>query len=194
MQSAHEELKSANEELQSTNEELQSTNEELMTSKEEMQSLNEELQTVNAELQFKLDDLSRAQNDMANLLDSTDIATVFLDSSLKVRRYTEKITDIIRLLPGDIGRPLSNLVSDMDYPGISDVAREVLRDLKFSEKQIQTQGNRWFNVRIMPYRTMEGMIDGLVITFIDISVAKKLEASLREISTSGTANDKVTKQ
>jgi chemotaxis methyl-accepting protein methylase/methyl-accepting chemotaxis protein len=193
MQSSHEELKSANEELQSTNEELQSTNEELMTSKEEMQSLNEELQTVNAELQSKLDDLSRAQNDMANLLDSTDIATVFLDSSLNVRRYTEKITDIIRLIPSDIGRPLSNLVSDMDYPGISDDAHEVLRSLKFSEKQIQTKGSRWFNVRIMPYRTMENMIDGLVITFIDISVAKKLEASLRELSTSATGNNKATK-
>ena len=191
MQSSHEELKSANEELQSTNEELQSTNEELTTSKEEMQSMNEELQTINAELQSKVTDLSRANNDMTNLLNSTDIATVFLDSRLNVRRYTEKVTHIIKLIPGDVGRPLSDLVTDLMYPELSDDARGVLRTLVFMEKEISTRDGRWFVVRIMPYRTMEDVIDGLVITFIDVSVAKRLEAELRKTNAgrSGTGKD-----
>ena len=111
-----EELQAANEELQSTNEELQSANEELTTSKEEAQSMNEELQTINAELQTKLDDLALAQSDMQNLLNSTDIATLFLDKDLNVRRFTDKITRIIHLREGDIGRPLSDLASTLNYP------------------------------------------------------------------------------
>ncbi len=187
MQSSHEELKSANEELQSTNEELQSTNEELTTSKEEMQSLNEELQTVNAELQSKLDDLSRVNNDMTNLLNSTEIATVFLDGKLNVRRFTEPATKIIKLIPGDVGRPLSDLVTDLDYTDLSDDAQDVLRTLVFSEKQVATRDGRWFTVRIMPYRTTDNVIDGLVITFIDISAAKELETKLRLKSSPGRA-------
>jgi two-component system CheB/CheR fusion protein len=179
MQASREELKSANEELQSTNEELQSTNEELTTSKEEMQSLNEELQTVNAELQSKVDDLSSANNDMQNLLNSTEIATVFLDNRLHVRRFTPLATRIIKLIAADAGRPLSDLASDLDYPDLEDDAREVLRTLVFSEKQIATRDGRWFTVRIMPYRTTDNVIEGVVITFIDISVAKRLEAELR---------------
>ena len=116
MQTSQEELKSTNEELQSTNEELQSTNEELTTSKEEMQSLNEELQTVNAELQSKVDELSATNNDMKNLLNSTDIATVFLDNALHVRRFTTQATRLFKLIPGDVGRPLSDIVTDLDYP------------------------------------------------------------------------------
>ena len=179
MQSSQEELKSANEELQSANEELQSTNEELMTSKEEMQSLNEELQTVNAELQSKVDDLSRASNDMKNLLDSTDIATLFLDAELQVRRYTVPTTRIIKLIPGDIGRPLSDIVSDLSYPELQEDARAVLRTLVHSEKQVPCSDGRWYAVRIMPYRTLDNVIDGVVITFSDISKTKKLEAELR---------------
>jgi len=179
MQTSQEELKSANEELQSTNEELQSTNEELTTSKEEMQSMNEELQTVNNELQAKVDDLTRASNDMKNLLDSTDIATVFLDNRLHVRRFTEQATKIIKLIPGDVGRPLSDLATDLLYPELSTDVREVLRTLAFREKSIATGDGRWFAVRVMPYRTAENMIDGVVITFVDITVAKKLEAKLR---------------
>lgn len=179
MQTSQEELKSANEELQSTNEELQSTNEELTTSKEEMQSLNEELQTVNIELQSKVDDLSSANNDMQNLLNSTEIATVFLDCRLHVRRFTPLATRIIKLIAADAGRPLSDLVTDLDYPALEADAREVLRTLIFSEKQIATRDGRWFTVRIMPYRTMDNVIEGVVITFIDISVAKRLEAELR---------------
>jgi PAS domain-containing protein len=179
MQTSQEELRSANEELQSTNEELQSTNEELTTSKEEMQSLNEELQTVNAELQSKVDDLSRTNNDMKNLLNSTDIATVFLDGKLRVRRFTTPTTRLIKLIPGDVGRPLSDIVSDLIYPELQDDAHEVLRTLAFSEKAISTHDDRWYTVKIMPYRTLDNVIDGVVITFMDITANKKLEAELR---------------
>lgn len=180
MQSSQEALKSANEELQSTNEELQSTNEELATSKEEMQSLNEELQTVNIELQAKLEALSQAGSDMENLLNSTEIATIFLDAALRVRRFTPFAAHIIKLIPADIGRPLSDLASDLDYPALGEDARDVLRTLIFCEKQVTTmQGRRWFAVRIMPYRTMDNVIDGVVITFTDITAAKQLEADLR---------------
>jgi len=179
MQSSHEELKSANEELQSTNEELQSTNEELTTSKEEMQSLNEELQTVNVELQSKVDELSATSNDMKNLLNSTDIATIFLDNHLHVRRFTREATRIFKLIGSDVGRPLADIVNELDYPALHDDAQEVLCSLIFSEKQISSRDNRWFVVRIMPYRTLDNVIDGVVITFIDISEAKRLEAELR---------------
>jgi len=180
MQTSQEELKSMNEELQSTNEELQSTNEELTTSKEEMQSLNEELQTVNAELQTKLDELSGANNDMKNLLNSTDIATVFLDNDLRLRRFTVQAKTIIKFIPGDIGRPITDLASDLQYPALVTDANEVLRTLVFSEKAISTSDGRWFTVRIMPYRTMDNRIEGVVITFTDITVAKILEARLRK--------------
>ena len=179
MQTAQEELKSANEELQSTNEELQSTNEELTTSREELQSLNEELQTVNAELQSKVDNLSSANNDMKNLLNSTDIATVFLDSALNVRRFTEQSTKLFKLIPGDVGRPLSDIVTDLDYADLSADALTVLRTLAVSEREITTDDDRWYEVRILPYRTLENVIDGVVITFTDISRAKQLEAQLR---------------
>ena len=179
MQTSQEEIRSANEELQSTNEELQSTNEELTTSKEEMQSLNEELQTVNAELQAKVDELSRASNDMKNLLDSTDIATLFLDRNLHVRRFTHQMTKIIKLIPGDVGRPITDLVSHLDDPTLAADVREVLRTLASTEKPVSAPDGRWFSVRIMPYRTMDDRIEGVVITFADITVAKTLETKLR---------------
>ena len=180
MQTSQEELRSANEELQSTNEELQSTNEELTTSKEEMQSLNEELQTVNTELQAKVDELSRSSNDMKNLLNSTDIATLFLDNDLNVRRFTPQATKIIKLIPADVGRPITDLASDLRYPELADDAREVLRTLASAEKPIAARDGRWFTVRIMPYRTLDDRIDGVVITFADITAAKTLEAKLRD--------------
>ncbi len=179
MQTSQEELKSANEELQSTNEELQSTNEELTTSKEEMQSMNEELQTVNHELQAKVDELSRANNDMKNLLDSTDIATLFLDDALNVRRFTSQTTALIKLIPGDTGRPITDLVTTLKYPELVSDTREVMRTLVPREKPVTTDSGRWFSVRIMPYRTLENRIDGVVMTFIDITAAKQLEADLR---------------
>jgi len=180
MQTSQEELKSTNEELQSTNEELQSTNEELTTSKEEMQSLNEELQTVNAELLSKVDDFSRVNNDMKNLLNSTDIATLFLDKDLNIRRYTNQATKIFKLIKSDIGRPFTDQVSDLIYPELATDALEVLCTLAFIQKQITTPDGRWFSTRIMPYRTFDDRIDGLVITFFNISDHKKLEVELNE--------------
>jgi chemotaxis methyl-accepting protein methylase len=179
MQTSQEELRSMNEELQSTNEELQSANEELTTSREEMQSLNEELQTLNAELQAKLDELSRSGDDMKNLLNSTDIAILFLDRELKVRRFTAQTTSIIKLIPGDVGRPLTDLVSELQYPELVADVRQVLHTLQATERPIAASRDRWFTVRIMPYRTMGDQVDGVVMTFADITVAKTLEATLR---------------
>ncbi|GJI99697.1 chemotaxis protein CheR [Duganella rhizosphaerae] len=181
MQASREELKSANEELQSTNEELQSTNEELTTSKEEMQSLNEELYTVNAELQSKVDDLSVVNGDMKNLLNSTDIATIFLDGELRIRRFTDQSKQIYRLIPSDMHRPLSDIVNDLQYPELEADAREVLRTLVFRERQVPTNGGGWYTVRIMPYRTVDNVIDGVVVTFINITESKQLEAQLRSM-------------
>ena len=180
MQTSQEELKSTNEELQSTNEELQSTNEELTTSKEEMQSLNEELQTVNAELQTRVSDFMQASSDMKNLLNSTEIATLFLDKELNIRRFTDSTTSIFKLRNADVGRPFTDLVSDLQYPDIDKHARQVIKTLTTIENPTITKDGRWYNVRIMPYRTLDDRIDGLVITFMDITVSKKLETELKE--------------
>jgi two-component system CheB/CheR fusion protein len=180
MQTSQEELKSTNEELQSTNEELQSTNEELTTSKEEMQSLNEELQTVNIELQSKVNDLVNANNDMKNLLNSTEIATLFVDKELNIRRFTDPITHIFKLRNTDLGRPFTDLVTDLLYPEIDSHALQVLKTLTSIETAKATVSDKWFNVRIMPYRTLDDRIDGLVITFSDITKYKKLEEELKE--------------
>jgi len=180
MQTSQEELKSTNEELQSTNEELQSTNEELTTSKEEMQSLNEELQTLNHELQAKVDELSRANNDMKNLLNSTDIATLFLDEKLNVRRFTDETTKIIKLIPGDAGRPITDITTELEYPKLAEDARDVLTTLVFKELVVPARNGRWYSVRTMPYRTLDNIIDGVVITFTDVTAAKKLEAALSD--------------
>ena len=179
VQTAREEMQTSQEELKSTNEELQSTNEELTTSKEELQSLNEELQTVNQELQVKVDELSRSNNDMKNLLNSTDIATLFLDADLQVRRFTTPTSKIIKLIPSDIGRPITDLSTDLHYPDLADDARQVLATLVFTEKQVTTEDCRWFRVRIMPYRTLENVIDGVVITFTDVKILRGVEDSLR---------------
>jgi two-component system CheB/CheR fusion protein len=179
MRASEEERQAAIEELQSTNEELQSANEELTTSKEEAQSMNEELQTINVELQSKLDDLALAQSDMQNLLNSTDIATLFLDKDLNVRRFTEQIKRIINLRDADIGRPLSDLTTTLNYPELDADAKHTLRTLAFSEKEISTSDAHWFKVRIMPYRTAANVIEGAVITFVDITAAKELESRLR---------------
>jgi len=179
MQTSQEELKSTNEELQSTNEELQSTNEELTTSKEEMQSLNEELQTVNVELQSKVNDFVQANNDMKNLLNSTEIATLFVDKEMNIRRFTDPVTNIFKLRSTDIGRPFTDLVNDLQYPEIDSHAHQVLRTLAPIETEITTINSKWFNIRIMPYRTFDDRIDGLVITFNDITKFKKLELELK---------------
>ena len=179
MQISVEELRSTNEELQSTNEELQSTNEELTTSKEELQSLNEELQTVNAELQSKVDDLTRVKNDLANLLNSTEIATVFVDANMNVRQFTTYAVKLFRLIQGDIGRPLAHVVTDLNYPQLIADAAEVLRTLAFKETTVATTDGRWYRVRTMPYRTQDNVIEGVVITFTDVTAIKQLEAELR---------------
>lgn len=187
MQTSQEELKSTNEELQSTNEELQSTNEELTTSKEEMQSMNEELQTVNIELQSKVNDFVRANDDMKNLLNSTEIATLFLDKEFNIRRFTDNAQSIVKIRKSDIGRPFTDLVTELDYPEFGQHVKEVLKSLKTIESCISAKDERWFSIRIMPYRTLEDKIDGVVITFTDITVAKSLEIKLKEL------NDKLQK-
>jgi two-component system CheB/CheR fusion protein len=180
MQTSQEELKATNEELQSTNEELQSTNEELTTSKEELQSLNEELQTVNAEQQSKVEELSATNNDMKNLLDATDITTLFLDEQLNVRRFTKGATRIFKLIPGDIGRSITDIANTLDYPDLARDATEVLRTLVYCEKEVSAQqGEAWYSTRILPYRTIQNAIGGVVVTFTEITRAKALEADLR---------------
>ena len=175
LETVNEELKSANEELQSMNEELQSANEELETSKEELQSLNEELQTVNVELEGKIDELSRSNDDMTNLLNATDIGTLFLDNQLRIVRFTEQAKRAIRLIPTDLGRPVGDLVSNLRHSDFLDGAREVLRTLSPKEAEVQTDDGRLYLMRILPYRTTANMIDGLVITFVDVSKLQKLQ-------------------
>lgn len=181
LETTNEELKSTNEEMQSTNEELQSANEELETSKEEMQSLNEELQTVNAELQGKVEELSRANNDMKNLLNGTDIATLFLDNDLNIKRYTEQAKRVARLIPSDVGRPIGDIVSRLRDSSLIDDAKEVLRTLAFKETEVQSEGDAWYLMRVLPYRTTENVIDGLVITFVDITKIRALQEGQRRL-------------
>ena len=170
LETANEELKSSNEEMQSVNEELQSTNEELETSKEEMQSINEELSTVNAELQMKVLDLSRASNDMNNLMSSTGIGTVFVDHQLRILRFTPAATRIINLIPSDMGRPVAHTVSNLvSYTSLVADAKEVLDTLIPKEVEVQTTEGAWYKMRIQPYRTLDNVIEGAVITFVDIT-------------------------
>jgi two-component system CheB/CheR fusion protein len=181
LETTNEELKSANEELQSMNEELQSANEELETSKEEMQSLNEELQTVNVELQSKLEELSRTSDDMKNLLNATDIGTIFLDNNLNIKRHTEQAKRVIRVIASDVGRPIGDLVSNLRYSTLVEDAREVLRTLVFKEAEVQGDDGSSYLMRIMPYRTTQNVIDGLVITFVNVSKLQNLHARTERI-------------
>lgn len=178
MQLSQEEFKSSNEELQSCNEELQSTNEELTTTKEEIQSSNEELKAINLELQVKLENLSLITKDMKNLMNSTKIATLFLDNMLLIKHFTEQMTVVSRLIPSDLGRPITDIASDLIYPEFTEDVREVQRTLITVEKQIMSRNGSWFNARILPYRTLEDKIDGVVITFVNITKFKELETEL----------------
>ena len=175
LQTSNEELKSTNEELQSTNEELQSTNEELETAKEEMQSLNEELLTVNAELQGKLDALADAHDDLQNLLNSTEVASIFLDNELRIKRFTSEAKRVSNLIAIDVGRPLSDIVSKLAYERLLEDAQDVLQTLVVREREVQAADGSWFFMRILPYRTSKNIIDGLVLTFLDITKMKKAE-------------------
>ena len=181
LETSNEELKSSNEEMQSVNEELQSTNEELETSKEELQSVNEELATVNAELQTKVADLSRANNDMNNLLAGTGVATVFVDHQLRIQRFTPAITQVIDLIQSDVGRPVGQLVVNLTgYDRLVPDTQEVLDTLTPREVEVQTLAGGWFLLRIRPYRTLENVIEGAVISFTEISEVKKAQAALSE--------------
>jgi two-component system CheB/CheR fusion protein len=172
LETSNEELKSTNEEMQSTNEEMQSSNEELETSKEELQSLNEELITVNTELQNKNDELSTINDDMKNLLESSDIPTIFLDNNLLIKRFTHQATKIINLISSDIGRPINHIATNLKYDNFIGDAKEVLRSLVFKEIELQTNEAFWYQMRILPYRTTTNVIDGLVITFTNINNLK----------------------
>jgi two-component system CheB/CheR fusion protein len=177
MQTAQEELRSTNEELQSNNEELQSTNEELNSSKEELQSLNEEMQTVNAELQSKMGELSQSNSDMKNLLNGIEIATIFLDNDLGVKRFTPEATRIVNLVAGDVGRPFSDFATKLKYDRLVEDAKVVLNRLVPKEAQVEAADGHWYNMRILPYRTADNAIDGVVMTFADITAMKQLEES-----------------
>jgi two-component system CheB/CheR fusion protein len=173
-QASNEELKSTNEEMQSTNEELQSTNEELETSKEELQSVNEELITVNSELQAKIEQLAGMQNDMKNLLDNTNIGTIFLDEHMIIRRFTRDATHIYRLVASDVGRPLNDIKSNLEGEELLTKAQSVLETLVPIEQEVHTHNGAWYLLRIQPYRTLDNIIEGVVLTFTDIS--KRIEA------------------
>ncbi|MBM3128413.1 MAG: PAS domain S-box protein [Chloroflexi bacterium] len=180
LETANEELKSTNEELQSTNEELQSTNEELETSKEELQSVNEELVTVNTELQQKIEDLSRANNDMNNLLAGTGIGTIFLDHQQNILRFTPAVTRIIPLQASDVGRPLEHFSSNVtNVENLASDIRAVLDLLTPHEAEVQTKDGHWYLMRILPYRTLENVIEGVVLTFCEITEQKRLQEALR---------------
>lgn len=175
LETSNEELKSSNEEMQSTNEELQSSNEELETSKEEMQSMNEELSTVNAELKSKIEALARSNDDMKNLLNSMQVAIIFLDNNLRVKRYTKKAQDIIRLIDSDVGRPLSDLTSNLKYDHLNKDCQDVLSTLILKEIEVQDTNGRFYQIRILPYRTSDNVIDGVVLTIFDITRTKQAE-------------------
>ncbi len=169
LETSNEELKSYNEEVLSMNEELQSTNEELETSKEELQSLNEELATVNNQLQDKVDELRVLNNDQANLLTSTDIATLFLDTQLRIKRFTPAISRIFNLITSDIGRPIGDISHRVHDSTLQADADEVLRTLASIEKEIRLDQGRCYLQRVLPYRTEDNEIEGVVVTFIDIT-------------------------
>ncbi len=180
MQTSQEELRATNEELQSNNEELQSANEELNSSKEELQSLNEEMQTVNAELQTKMGELSQSNSDMKNLLNGIEIATIFLDNELAVKRFTAEADRIVHLVPSDVGRPISDFATKLKFDRFVEDAKEVLENLVPKESQVQAADGRWYNMRILPYRTLDDVIDGVVMTFADTTALKQTEAQLQE--------------
>ncbi len=179
-ESANEELRAANEELQSINEEYRSTSEELETSKEELQSMNEELQTVNSELKLKLEVVSRANSDLQNLMAATDFGILFLDSSLRIKRFTRQVTELFSVTPNDEGRPIADFAHRLEYDNLIKDARAVLANLTPIKHEIRSRDGRWYDVRLRPYRTVDDKIDGIVLTFVDMSDRLNAEQALRE--------------
>src|SRR5690348_6952914 len=177
---ANEELRAANEELQSINEEYRSTSEELETSKEELQSINEELQTVNGELKLKLEAISRAHSDLQNLVAATDIGTLFLDTNLRIKRFTDRVSDLFSVTQMDEGRSITDFAHQLEYEELVKDARAVLADLAPVHREIRSRSGRWYDMRLRPYRTVDNKIDGVVITFVDISERHQVEQALRD--------------
>ncbi len=178
-ESGREEMKASSEEMQSTNEELRSTMEQLETSKEELQSINEELQTVNQQNRHRVEELTQLSSDLQNLLSATDIATLFLDRDLRILRFTPKLGELFNVRITDRGRPISDLTHRLGYPNLRQDAEAVLRSLAPIEREVQDETGRWYLTRVLPYRSAEDRIDGIVLTFVDIDIRKKAEEALR---------------
>jgi two-component system CheB/CheR fusion protein len=181
METSLEELKSTNEELQSTNEELQSTNEESLTTKEEMQSLNEELMTINAQFQAKADEHTLLNNDMKNLLDNTEIGTIFLDNRLTILRFTPQVKKLFNVIPTDVGRSITDIAFKFDYRDLEHTIHQVIELLVAQEAEIETRDGEWYNLRIMPYRTLDNFINGAVLTFTKITNLKIVEKQFTDV-------------
>lgn len=179
-QTSNEELRASNEELQSMNEELQSTTEELETSKEELQSVNEELKTVNEELEGKIEKLHRSNNDLKNLMEATEIGTIFIDREYCVKRFTSSVSDIFNLIQSDVGRPLEHVTNNLLYDSILDDINQVLDKLNKVKKVVTDKNGRRFNMKISPYRTTEEKIEGVVITFVDITDLQNAQQKLKQ--------------
>lgn len=175
-----EELKASNEELQAINEELRSATEELETSKEELQSINEELTTVNAELKSKVEETGKINDDLQNLIAANDIGTIFVDRNMCIKRYTPRATDVFSIIPSDIGRSLLDITHRLQYDKLADDAAEAFDSLRLIERELESNDGRWYLARFVPYRTTEDLIDGAVLSFIDITGRRKAEDQLRE--------------
>lgn len=189
LQASNEELKSSNEEMQSTNEELQSTNEELETSREELQSMNEELTTVNSELQGKIDQLFRAEDDIRALLENTNIGVIFLDNHLSINRFTSKATKIFNLIQSDVGRPLHDIRSNLEQDDVEKDAKKVLGSLQKGEKEIRTKEGEWYLMQAVPYRSSQNTIDGVVLTFTDLTEAKRSAETITRLKIESAARE-----
>ena len=177
---SNENLKNANEDFQSSNEELQSTNEELETSREELQSVNEELTTVNTELTDKIDELSQSNNDLNNLLRSIEVATIYLDRDLKIKRFTPAATKIFNLIPSDIDRPVTQLASNLYYKSLANDVKEALKTLAVKSIEVNAIDGAWYYMRIIPYRTADNIIEGVLVTLVEITEQKKVEQQLKK--------------
>jgi two-component system, chemotaxis family, CheB/CheR fusion protein len=178
--SSNEEMKAANEELQSINEEYRSATEELETSKEELQSVNEELQTVNNDMKNKLEEISRAHQELENIMGASEIGTLFLDREFRIQRFTAGVSDVINIMPTDRGRPIGHLTHRLKYEGFMEDAEHVLRQLVPLEQEVQTETEDWYLLRFRPFRTLQRSIEGVVITFINITALKQSESLIRK--------------